>query len=114
MGIRVFAHWGHSYHDFDTRITWAINGGEWKELPQEVASLLLTAHPQKLCNVTDEADPDNHTCAITERMEALEYERRDIQEPPQDTMARVRMSPQNKAKMKAAKKRSLRARRGLN
>jgi len=112
MGIKVFAHALHSYEDRATHTVYMIPAGRWRELPDEVGQLLLSVHSKKLCDVSNEENPDNHTCALTE--EAPVYDRRDIQEPPMDTMARVRMSPQKKAKVKAAKKRSLRARRGLN
>ena len=106
--MKVFAHAHHTYEDRATKRIYTIPGGEWRDLPDEVGNYIVGAHPGKLCDVTGEANPDEHTCPLTG---SPLYERRDIQEPPQDTMATPRKSAQRRAKEKAVRKRSLRARR---
>ena len=98
---KVFAHWTHSYEDRARHILYVTPGGRWREMPDEIAEMLLQAHPTKLCDVTGDTNPDAHTCVITEVRAAFEASQ-PVQEPPET----IRLSPQNRRKLRAAKKRS--------
>jgi hypothetical protein len=101
----VYAHAYHEYIDRARRVSYVIRPGRCRELPDDLARLLLQAHPQKLCDVTDEADPGEHRCALTL------YDTTVITEPPVDRAMRPRYSRQKKMQIKATRKRSLRFRR---
>lgn len=60
--MRLFAHSRHVYEDRGARVFIEIASGQWREVSDAVGGFLLTAHSQKLCDVTAEANPDKHKC----------------------------------------------------
>lgn len=106
--MKVFAHRQHRYYDAGSRQLYIVPGGTWRELPERVASVLLAGHPDKLCDVSGEDNPDRHTC------DKGGYETTVIVAPPQTTVMqpRVRKSRQKQKLEKQAKHRSRLARLG--
>lgn len=106
--MRIFAHRLHKYEDRAKRIVLEIPAGGWREIDDELGTRLLAAHPIKLCNVTAEANPDKHRCAISEVIdeERRAYEHRMMMAPPVTTQPQPRYSPQKRLQHKATKKRS--------
>ena len=80
------------------------------EVPDEVAEIVLTGHPAKLCDVTDEENPGAHKCAKTDAVKVqmpVAVLQAMPSGPPADTQLKpIRLSKQNRLKLKAAKKRS--------
>jgi len=107
--MKVFAHRLHIYEDRARHSILQIPQNGWKEVPDELGHFLLEAHPMKLCDVTNETDPDAHTCPITDQ-ERQVYEHRMMEEPTQDTMLKPRLSQQKRTLLKQAKHRSRTAR----
>ena len=103
----LFAHRGHSYEDRATRQLYMIVQGTYREVPDPIGLLLLNAHPDKLCDVTGEADPGKHICPKTG---SGDYEHAMVQSPPLTTELRPKLSRQKREMRRNAKKRSLRAR----
>lgn len=115
--MKIFAHRNHVYEDRARHSLLVIPAGGWKEVPDELGIYLVASHPTKLCDVTDEANPDAHTCPITEQMEEERkaYEHRMLEQPPVTTVIKPRLSQQKRELLKKAKKRSRTARmRGQN
>lgn len=107
---KVFAHRLHSYADRAKHVDYGFPPGIWREVPDEVAEIVLAGHPAKLCDVTNEENPDAHICEKTEQVK-VSMPVAVIQAmpagPPLDRQLKpVRLSKQNRIKLKAAKKRS--------
>ncbi len=104
--MKVFAHRKHRFYDAGRRQLYILPAGMWKELPDEVAGEMFSGHPDKLCNVSDEENPDSHVCT------KAQYETTVVQAPPQTTMMipKVRKSAQKRRLEQQAKHRSRRAR----
>lgn len=110
--MKVFAHRKHRFFDARRGQLYVIPACTWKELPDEVAGEIISGHPDKVCDVTEETEPNNHTCPKTEQ---AKYETTVIQAPPVNTMMVpvVRKSAQKRNLEKRAKHRSRRARLGV-
>jgi hypothetical protein len=92
---RLFAHWTHQYTHFDDRgrrTEYVIPGGEWREVPQDVADMLAAAAPQKLVILGSGEDKPGQAVAAAEAAgetdEPEAYETREVEEPEADRMAR--------------------------
>ena len=103
----LFAHRGHSYEDMATHSTYRVSGGKHLNIPDDIGEMLLRAHPDKLCDVTGEAEPEKHSCDKTPPPEA--YRHTEVVAPPMTT----RLSPQKRKILREAKSRSRRARMGV-
>ena len=97
----VFAHRGHSYEDRAQRVVYVIPHGTYKEIPEKIGELIVRAHPDKLCDVTNEAEPGNHKCEKTVEGEVMHTM---LPSPPRTT--RVHMSDQKRELRKDAVHRS--------
>jgi len=107
---KVFAHRSHTYTDAGRHVDYGFPAGTFVEVPEEVAAIVLHGHPAKLCDVTNEENPGAHTCEKSGQTKP-EMPAAVIQAmpsgPPADTQLKpVRLSKQNRIKLKAAKKRS--------
>lgn len=91
---RLFAHWTHQYTHFTEtgrRVEYVIPGGEWREVPQDVADKLAAAAPQKLVILGPGEDkPGQAAVALAEIAEPEGYETREIEAPGADRMAKPR------------------------
>ena len=103
----LFAHRGHVYEDRATHSVWQVGKGTYTEIPDAIGQMLLRAHPDKLCDVTGEAEPEKHSCDKTPPLGA--YMDTVIQAPPVTT----RLSAQKRKMLREAKQRSRRARMGV-
>ena len=103
----LYAHRGHSYEDRATRQLYVIGQGTYREVPDPIGALLLGAHPDKLCDVSGEANPGGHVCP---RTQSGDYEHTMVQSPPLTTELRPKLSRQKREMRRNAKKRSLQAR----
>lgn len=84
---RIYAHEVHFYTHFDDtgkRSEYVFPRGEWREVPDDVAEILVKAHPQKLVRLGPGEDrppepepPEPYQTAV-------------MSEPPADRMARPR------------------------
>lgn len=80
---RVYAVETHEYTHFDEkgrRFEYVFPRGQWREVPDEVASVVCGAHPQKLVILGSGED----------RPSEPEYATTEVAEPPADRMARPR------------------------
>lgn len=106
--------YGHREHRFDNRATHGeirIPRNASVEVDDAIGAMLVAAHPDKLCDVTAEADPSAHVCPKTETANQY-YEHRMMEQPPQTTdMVPVKYSRQKRKLLKAAQHRSVIARR---
>ena len=76
----VYAHQEHWYEDRARRVTYTLQKGTVKELPQDVGRFLADARPDILC-VVESFDPNTpHVCGITQQ-----YEHVMVEEAPRDT-----------------------------
>ena len=107
--MRVFAHGPHIYEDRATHTTYVLPVSTWREIPDGVGQLLIAAHPNKLCDVSGEDNPDSHECLLT-LPARLEYEHRMMEAPPMTTAAGPKLSRQRRTVLKHAKRRSRLAR----
>ena len=107
--MKLFAHLFHIYEDRPNKITYSLPAGEWREIPDEIANYILEAHPGKLCDVTSESNPTGHSCPKDKEAERF-YSHRMIEQVPQDTMMKPRLSHQKRQYIRQAKKRSRAAR----
>lgn len=106
----LYGHRGHVYEDRATKRTYQVPRGGYVEIPDEVGVLLLRAHPDKLCDVTGEPNPQDHKCEKTE-LAANTYPTTAIGGPPQATVMQSRISPQRRKKLQEVRHRSGIARR---
>ena len=105
--MKLFAHRGHIYEDRASHSVYQIPFGAYAEVPDNIGMMLLRAHPDKLCDVSGEAEPEKHTCDKTPPPGA--YRDTVVQAPPMTT----RLSPQKRKILREAKQRSRRARMGV-
>ena len=105
--MRLYCHRRHIYTDYARHAPWDFQPGAWREVPDELGEMLLQEHPHKFCDVSVEADPDNHVCSVTkEIVEEEGYRHTMMEAPPQHVMLTPRLSNQKRELLKKARKRS--------
>lgn len=89
--MKVFAHQHHVYEDLARHRTYTFNPGQVLDCPDEVGRLVTRAHPQKLCDVSNEEHPEKHRCKWTKlgqqaTQELRDRELREFQQKAQEVM----------------------------
>ena len=63
---RVWSHGGeHAYEDRAHHVTYKAPANGWAEWPDEVAAYVVPQHPDHLCDITEETEPDRHQCRLS-------------------------------------------------
>mgnify|MGYP001595998958 CR=1 FL=1 len=107
----VYAHLEHRYEERASHTVYVLPAGTWRDMPDGVGQLLVEAHPDKLCDVSPEQDPDRHVCSLSRR-----YAHTAMTAPPAHSQAlpsqlprqpgMARLSAQKAAQHKKAARRS--------
>ena len=118
----VYCHREHQYEDRARRVLYELHPGLTYDLPEETARLLATAHASRVCLLADAQSREQaaaHKCKLTreakKELAAAMQSRRDALDtmeasPEEDTMMRVRWSPQRRRTLRQTLQRSGRAR----
>ena len=64
---KVFAKTLHVYEDRGTHRHWWIPAGEWREVPDDIASYLIAEHPEKLSYFEDQTILNTEMSAPVDR-----------------------------------------------
>ena len=98
----VFSHGQpHVYEDRATHVVYLVGQDTYREVPDDVAAVLLRGHPDKLCDVTDETEPELHRCRLTSA-----YHVEAMSGPPVDEMARPALPNMQERRLGVMKRRA--------
>ncbi len=72
--VTIFAHDSHRYTHAATHTDYTFGPNTWKDVPEEVGNYILQVHPNKLCNITGDDDPESHFCDLSDHYDLIRLE----------------------------------------
>jgi len=113
--VLVYAHKQHRYEDVASGTVYQFQVGIVLDVNEEVGRVVVEGHPGKLCDVSSELKPGEHSCELSAQQT---YENTALAEPPSNrvmqTSAHVSRGHQPKIKNRSAYRSSARRERLLN
>lgn len=67
--MKLYCHRGHRYENWGLRELYHFTEGQVTECPDHIGDEILKAHPTKVCDVTNDAEPEAHTCKLNPKQE---------------------------------------------
>lgn len=103
----IYAHKHHRYEDVASGTVYQFEAGAVRDVSDEIGRVVQEAHPTKLCDVSQESDPDNHSCSLSiEEEETQTYQNTALGTPPDNRVLTTTPMParvhQQKVKNPAA------------
>ena len=80
----IYAHKHHRYEDIASRTVYQFDVGAVLDVPEDIGKIVQEAHPTKLCNVSHESDPSNHSCYLSLEEETQTYRNTALGTPSND------------------------------
>ena len=92
QSMKIYTHKAHDYYDRATHVQYQFDEATVRDVPDDLATLLVNNHPTKFCDVTANPLPETHRCKLT-----LGYSIAPVLESPEDRMMRPAQGVQDVA-----------------